>query len=712
MKNSKSTKTLLILLTIYLLFVVISLAVSPDSKPSTGAIIVLVIYSSIVVIGWVLYLKKRGSGSDSSNTVEKMSSSDSVHHHEGYGSSRNKPHDDNRAAEDRNRYGIGTSNTNDQYIDYLNRIYQSRSSVNDSTPTPFTDSEAENRPERSNTFVCVRCSKEMPLKYLHKRNMCADCFNLEKREQEKNPKTIRTDWPHNRYSEADYYPDFSDTFVCIRCKKKMQLKYLYKRNMCMDCFNLEKREQEEKQEKLRSFLLHNPDYAKQRSQQSTSIGFDPYAYKRKNVWKYQIELMNIPDLTPAREPGPGASRQEIDDYYTSRRRDIYIDSRNGSLTEASFSSPAFNATAASRYDSPITYQEFRELVKRYYFEPRVKFCVEERAAMLDLKEDNWDDWLLINVIGESAPVKQTQEKTAAQIDSNGFLSVYTSEISSLKSDEIFQLELESVTVSVEPPDPELTKRHFPVSTIFRNAFKDCTLLDTARINEGVFLIEAGAFENCISLKSVVLPSSLELIEGTGVFEAGDDDGHGSGVSEVTHGAAFENCPRLETVYYMGTKEQWSKINVGPGNDCLLNAKIVFDFERNENENESKNPAPLSEPLYLFGWEEQDINDMYASHGKNYKYLPNTHQLCSSRFHAVAGGFGSIGQNGTSAYTPTSWESLLFDMIAYMKPKMKNGHFRDFNEETWKIICSDAELNPEMKTDTFNEIQRLIDTKKK
>ena len=104
--------------------------------------------------------------------------------------------------------------------------------------------------------------------------------------------------------------------------------------------------------------------------------------------------------------------------------------------------------------------------------------------------------------------------------------------------------------------------------------------------------------------------------------------------------------------------------------------------------------------------------MYASHGKNYKYLPNTHQLCSSRFHAVAGGFGSIGQNGTSAYTPTSWESLLFDMIAYMKPKMKNGHFRDFNEETWKIICSDAELNPEMKTDTFNEIQRLIDTKKK
>ncbi len=56
--------------------------------------------------------------------------------------------------------------------------------------------------------------------------------------------------------------------------------------------------------------------------------------------------------------------------------------------------PAFNSTAASRSDSTISYDDMHELVKRYMKEPRVKFYVKDPASLLNLNENNWEDWML------------------------------------------------------------------------------------------------------------------------------------------------------------------------------------------------------------------------------------------------------------------------------------------------------------------------------
>ena len=117
-----------------------------------------------------------------------------------------------------------------------------------------------------------------------------------------------------------------------------------------------------------------------------------------------------------------------------------------------------------------------------------------------------------------------------------------------------------------------------ISSISHGCFKDCTNLVQANILGNVSTIKAEAFENCISLKTIVLPASLKTIEGSGEYEEWRDDEQGSGIRKVMRAAAFSNCPGLQTVYYMGTKEQWAKINFGPGNGCLLNASIEYDCE--------------------------------------------------------------------------------------------------------------------------------------
>ena len=90
-----------------------------------------------------------------------------------------------------------------------------------------------------------------------------------------------------------------------------------------------------------------------------------------------------------------------------------------------------------------------------------------------------------------------------------------------------------------------------VTVISKSTFSYCPLLEYVYIPEGVTTIGISAFEECVSLANITIPES--------VTDIGD--------------YAFFGCKNLADVYYSGTESMWSKIEIGEGNDLLLNAEI-------------------------------------------------------------------------------------------------------------------------------------------
>ena len=97
-----------------------------------------------------------------------------------------------------------------------------------------------------------------------------------------------------------------------------------------------------------------------------------------------------------------------------------------------------------------------------------------------------------------------------------------------------------------------------VSSIGRSAFSSCTSLKSVTLPNGLTLIEESTFSYCNSLTSIIIPDSVKSI--------------GS--------SAFMSCSKLTDVYYTGTEQQKSMIDIDsfPSslgyagfNDNLLNA---------------------------------------------------------------------------------------------------------------------------------------------
>ena len=86
-----------------------------------------------------------------------------------------------------------------------------------------------------------------------------------------------------------------------------------------------------------------------------------------------------------------------------------------------------------------------------------------------------------------------------------------------------------------------------VKTIGFFAFADCTSLTSITIPNGVTTIDNGTFSSCTSLTSIAIPNSVKKI-GDWAFNYCDDS--------------------LKTVYYGGSKEQWSAITIGDFNYSL------------------------------------------------------------------------------------------------------------------------------------------------
>lgn len=107
------------------------------------------------------------------------------------------------------------------------------------------------------------------------------------------------------------------------------------------------------------------------------------------------------------------------------------------------------------------------------------------------------------------------------------------------------------------------------------AFRRCIGLTDIKIPASVTHIGGGVFWGCTSLTNIEIPSTVTRIENT-VFNSCinlTDVGIPASVTSIEFGA-FYGCPNLKTVNYMGTIEQWRKIDLNEGNNSLLTAKII------------------------------------------------------------------------------------------------------------------------------------------
>lgn len=93
-----------------------------------------------------------------------------------------------------------------------------------------------------------------------------------------------------------------------------------------------------------------------------------------------------------------------------------------------------------------------------------------------------------------------------------------------------------------------------VTEIDAYAFSRCYGLESITIPDSVISIRECTFEYCRNLTSVTIPDSVTSIDSS----------------------AFEDCDWLKDVYYSGSQEQWEKISINSGNDCLTNATIHYN----------------------------------------------------------------------------------------------------------------------------------------
>ncbi len=137
-----------------------------------------------------------------------------------------------------------------------------------------------------------------------------------------------------------------------------------------------------------------------------------------------------------------------------------------------------------------------------------------------------------------------------------------------------------------------------LTSIGMSAFSNCTALTGIAIPDGITSIGYGVFMGCSALTDVTIPDSVTDIGGwafsvTGLRSLTIPDGVVSigsyafgycfSLSSVTvpvsvtsiFSNAFAYCFSLSSVCYGGSPEDWAAIQIGSGNDYLLNASITF-----------------------------------------------------------------------------------------------------------------------------------------
>ena len=120
-----------------------------------------------------------------------------------------------------------------------------------------------------------------------------------------------------------------------------------------------------------------------------------------------------------------------------------------------------------------------------------------------------------------------------------------------------------------------------VSVIGNNAFAWCTKITNVTIQEGVTTISSNAFSGCSSLKSITIPDGVTSI-GSYAFNQCSKLSRiilPASLKNISIGA-FQKCSQLDSVYYLGTDEQWAEITIGSNNDPLINAGYARTYTYN------------------------------------------------------------------------------------------------------------------------------------
>ncbi len=120
-----------------------------------------------------------------------------------------------------------------------------------------------------------------------------------------------------------------------------------------------------------------------------------------------------------------------------------------------------------------------------------------------------------------------------------------------------------------------------VKSIGERAFYNCSSLTNITIPDSVTAIGSGAFSNCSSLMSVIFSkNSLLTAIDSGTFS------HCSSLASIVIPSSvtligdmvFYGCSSLETIYYLGTANQWDNIVIDYGNTELSNATRYYYSE--------------------------------------------------------------------------------------------------------------------------------------
>ena len=131
---------------------------------------------------------------------------------------------------------------------------------------------------------------------------------------------------------------------------------------------------------------------------------------------------------------------------------------------------------------------------------------------------------------------------------------------------------------VIPKEVDFNGKKLPVTSIEGQAFENCRSITSITILDSITSLESAAFSGCSSLSSVTIPDRVKSIGGD-AFEGC------SSLTSVTMPAslteicrdAFNGAP-IKTVYFKGTEEQWNNVWIESGNDALMTAKIIFNYD--------------------------------------------------------------------------------------------------------------------------------------
>ena len=111
-----------------------------------------------------------------------------------------------------------------------------------------------------------------------------------------------------------------------------------------------------------------------------------------------------------------------------------------------------------------------------------------------------------------------------------------------------------------------------LKTITEGSFSNNGMMTAVTIPDSVEVIEEYAFSGCEGLHNISIPNSVKYIETYAFYDCEFHDiTLGKGIKYIGY-SAFENCNNLESIWYAGTMNDQSLINVVEyGNDPLLSA---------------------------------------------------------------------------------------------------------------------------------------------